>query len=111
VPPAVQLHFTLTNSCCLNLVERWFAELTNRKLRRSAHRSVTELEVGVRKWINEWNKDPKPFVWVKTADGILHTTTTYCHRISDLGALGGQELSMWVTGAIAREALGFYWRA
>jgi len=50
--------------------------------------------------------------WVyETADGILHTPTTYCHRISDLGALGGQELSMWVTGAIAREALGFYWRA
>ena len=41
----------------LNLVERWFAELTNRKLRRYAHRSVTELETDIHKWINEWNKD------------------------------------------------------
>jgi hypothetical protein len=40
-----------------NLVDRWFAELTNRKLRRSAHRSVTELETDIRKWITEWNKD------------------------------------------------------
>jgi transposase len=40
----------------VNLVERWFAELTNRKLRRAAHRSVTELETCIRKWINEWNK-------------------------------------------------------
>jgi hypothetical protein len=40
-------------------VERWFAELANRKLRRSAHRSVTELETDIRKWINDWNKDPK----------------------------------------------------
>ena len=53
----------------LNLVERWFAELTNRKLRRYAHRSVTELETDIRKWINEWNKDPgrspgpNPPVW------------------------------------------------
>jgi hypothetical protein len=49
----------------MNLVERWFAELTNRKLRRSAHRSVTDLETDIRKWINEWNKNPKPFVWTK----------------------------------------------
>ncbi|MGA2830242.1 MAG: hypothetical protein ABSF03_29510 [Streptosporangiaceae bacterium] len=46
----------------------WFAELTNRKLRRSAHRSVTDLETGIRKWINEWNKNPKPFVWTKSAE-------------------------------------------
>jgi len=43
------------------LVERWFAELSTRKLRRSAHRSVTELESDIRKWINEWNKNPRPF--------------------------------------------------
>ena len=67
------LHFTPTSSSWMNLVERWFAELTNRKLRRSAHRSVTELETDIRKWINEWNKDPKPFVWTKTADEILDT--------------------------------------
>jgi hypothetical protein len=55
-----------TSSSWLNLVERWFAELTNRKLRRCAHRSVTELEADISKWITEWNKDPKPFVWTKT---------------------------------------------
>jgi hypothetical protein len=64
------------------LVERWFAELTNRKLRRSAHRSVTELETDIRKWINEWNKNPKPFVWTKTADEILETLAAYCRRVS-----------------------------
>jgi transposase len=85
VPPAVQLHFTLTNSCCLNLVERWFAELTNRKLRSSAHRSVIDLERDIRIWINEWNNDPKPFIWTKTADEILDTLTAYCLRISDSG--------------------------
>jgi transposase len=73
---------TPTSSSWLNLVERWFAELTNRKLRRSAHRSVTELEPGIRKWINEWNKDPKSFVWTKTADEILETLAACCSRIN-----------------------------
>jgi transposase len=66
--PRFHLHFTPTSSSWLNLVERWFAELTTRKLRRCAHHSVTELEADVRRWINEWNTDPKPFVWTKTAD-------------------------------------------
>jgi transposase len=81
--PRFHLHFTPTSSSWLNLVERWFAELTNRKLRRSAHRSVTELETDVRKWINEWNADPKPFVWTKTVDEILDTLAAYCQRIND----------------------------
>ena len=80
--PRFHLHFTPASSSWLNLVERWFAELTNRKLRRSAHRSVTELETDIRKWINEWNKNPKPFVWTKTADEILETIAEYCQRIS-----------------------------
>jgi transposase len=81
--PRFRLHFTPTSGSWLNLVERWFAELTNRKLRRSAHRSVTELEADVRKWINEWNKNPKPFVWTKNADEILETLAAYCQRIND----------------------------
>jgi transposase len=81
--PRFHLHFTPTSSSWMNLVERWFAELTNRKLRRSAHRSVAELETDVRTWINEWNTDPKPFVWTKTADEILETLAAYCHRIND----------------------------
>jgi transposase len=81
--PRFHLHFTPTSASWLNLVERWFAELTNRKLRRSAHRSITELEADVRKWINEWNKNPRPFVWAKTADEILATLAAYCCRIND----------------------------
>jgi transposase len=83
--PRFHLHFTPTSSSWMNLVERWFAELTNRKLRRSAHRSVTELEADIRRWINEWNKNPKPFVWTKTADEILDTLAAYCRRINDSG--------------------------
>ena len=77
--------FTPTSASWLNLVERWFAELTCRKLRRSAHRSVTELERDIRGRINEWNKNPKPFVWTKTADDILDTLAAYCTRINDSG--------------------------
>jgi transposase len=81
--PRFRLHFTPTSSSWLNLVERWFAELTSRKLRRSAHRSVTELENDIRKWITEWNKNPKPFIWTKTADEILETLAAYCGLIHD----------------------------
>lgn len=59
--------------------------VTNRKLRRSAHRSVTELETDIRKWISEWNKDPKPFTWTKSADEILETLAEYCQRITGPG--------------------------
>jgi transposase len=83
--PRFHLHFTPTSSSWMNLVERWFAELTNRKLRRSTHRSVVALEVDIRKWINAWNKDPKPFIWTKTADQILETLAAYCERINDSG--------------------------
>ena len=80
--PRFHLHFTPTSSSWLNLVERWFAELTSRKLRRSAHRSVTELEADIRKWINAWNTDPRPFTWTKTADEILESLAAYCQRIN-----------------------------
>jgi transposase len=83
--PRFHLHFTPTSSSWLNLVERWFAELTSRKLRRSAHRSVTELEADIRRWINEWNKDPRPFAWTKSADDILETLAEYCQRITGSG--------------------------
>jgi transposase len=79
--PRFHLHFTPTSSSWLNLVERWFAELTTRKLRRSAHRSVTELEDDIRRWINEWNSNPRPFTWTKPADEILETLAAYCQRV------------------------------
>ena len=81
--PRFHLHFTPTYSSWLNLVERWFGELTNRKLRRSTHRSVAALEADVKTWIEAWNADPKPFVWTKTADQILETIAAYCGRIND----------------------------
>lgn len=81
--PRVVLHFTPTSASWLNLVERWFAELTRRKLQRSTHRSVGELERDIVTWTQNWNKDPKPFIWTKTADQILETLAGYCKRISD----------------------------
>jgi transposase len=83
--PRFHLHFTPTSASWLNLVERWFAELTNRKLRRSTHRSVAELQADLNAWIAAWNDDPKPFVWTKTADEILDTLTNYLQRTSNSG--------------------------
>ena len=80
--PRFVLHFTPTSSSWLNLVERWFAELTNKKLRRGAHRSVGQLNADIRAWIQTWNQDPKPFVWTKTADQILESIARYCTRIN-----------------------------
>jgi hypothetical protein len=59
--------------------------LPSRKLRRSAHRNVTQLEADIRAWINEWKKNPKPFIWTETADEILETLVAYCQRIIDSG--------------------------
>jgi transposase len=71
--PRVQLHFTPTYSSWLNLVERWFAELTTKWLRRGTHRSVTELTESIQAWVDTWNEHQRPFVWTKTADEILDT--------------------------------------
>jgi transposase len=81
--PRFVLHFTPTSSSWLNLVERWFAELTTKKLRRGAHRSVRELNADIRAWIETWNQDPKPYIWTKTADQILDSIATYCTRINE----------------------------
>lgn len=81
--PRFVLHFTPTSSSWLNLVERWFAELTNKKLKRGAHRSVRELNTDIQAWIETWNDNPRPYVWTKTADQILESITRYCTRIND----------------------------
>jgi transposase len=81
--PRFVLHFTPTGASWLNLVERWFAELTNRKLRRGTHRSVEALNRDIRDWIDTWNDEPRPFVWTKTADEILETLRSYLQRIND----------------------------
>ncbi len=83
--PRFTFHFTPTYASWLNLVERWFAELTNKWLRRGTHRSVNELVASIRTWITNWNDDPQPFVWHKSADQILDSLAAYCLRISDSG--------------------------
>src|SRR5919204_156885 len=81
--PRFTLHFTPTYSSWLNLVERWFSELTIKQIKRSAHRSVRDLVASIRTWITNWNDNPKPFVWHKNADQILDSLAAYCQRIND----------------------------
>src|SRR5262249_37106131 len=79
--PRFHLHFIPTSSSWLNLVERWFGEVTTRKIRRGSHRSVAELEADINAWIKQWNDDPRPYVWVKTAEQILESIAAYCQRL------------------------------
>jgi len=83
--PRFVLHFTPTSASWLNLVERWFSELTTKKLRRGAHTSVRALNADIKRWIQTWNDDPNPYVWTKTADQILESITKYCTTITDSG--------------------------
>jgi transposase len=83
--PRFYLHFTPTGSSWLNLVERFFAEITVKLLRRGVHRSVTDLEDDIRQWIEQWNTNPRPYVWTRTADQILDSLAAYCRRINDSG--------------------------
>jgi transposase len=83
--PRFVLHFTPTSSSWLNLLERWFGELTTKKLQRGTHRSVRALNADIRSWIATWNDDPRPYVWTKTADRILESINRYCQRINDSG--------------------------
>ena len=83
--PRFHMHFTPTYSSWLNLVERWFAELTTKWIKRGTHRSVRELVASIRTWIANWNDDPKPYVWHKNADEILDSLASYCQRINDSG--------------------------
>jgi transposase len=65
------LHFTPTSSSWLNLVERWFRDLTDKALRRGSFNSVPELIAAIEEYLNAHNEDPKPFVWTATAESIL----------------------------------------
>jgi transposase len=81
--PRFHLHFTPIGASWINLVERWFALLTQKQLRRGAHRSTRALEAAIRDYISLSNEHPKPFVWTKTADEILASVERFCRRISD----------------------------
>jgi transposase len=65
------LHYTPTSSSWLNLIERWFKELTDQRLRRGAFTSVADLSAAITTWAEHWNTDPKPFIWKATAEDII----------------------------------------
>lgn len=79
--PRFHFHFVPTYSSWLNQVERWFALLTERAIKRGVHRSTSELEAAIREFIAHHNEDPKPFVWTKTADQIVAAVARHCQRI------------------------------
>ena len=83
--PRFHMHFTPTYSSWLNQVERWFGLLTDKRLRRAAHKSLRALENDIRDWITTWNADPRPFVWTKDADEILDRLASYLDRIPGAG--------------------------
>jgi transposase len=88
--PRFHLHFTPTSGSWLNMVERWFGELTTKKIKRGAHTNVKALEKDIREWIATWNEDPRPYVWVKTADQILASLARYCERVSAAASAGSE---------------------
>ena len=83
--PRFHLHFTPTSASWLNLVERWFAKLTEKQLRRGTHASTRALVAAIQRYLALTNQTPKPFVWTKTADEILASVARFCHRISNSG--------------------------
>jgi hypothetical protein len=83
--PRFHVHFTPTSASWLNLVERWFATLTEKQIKRGAHRSTRALETAIREYLLTSNGSAKPFVWTKTADEILAKVAGFCQRISNSG--------------------------
>src|SRR5436309_2863127 len=83
--PRYHVHFTPTGASWLNQVERWFALLTQKQIRRGVHRSTRALELAIKEYIAIANENPKPFIWTKTADDILASVERFCRRISDSG--------------------------
>lgn len=78
--PHWHIHFTPTSASWINQVERWFAELTRKQLRRGVHRSTTELKADIMAFIEAHNENPKPYKWVKSADEILASVKRFCQR-------------------------------
>jgi transposase len=83
--PRYHVHFTPPGASWINLVERWFATLTDTQLRRGVHRSTRQLETAIARYIEVSNEQPRPFVWTKTADDILASVARFCHRSSNSG--------------------------
>ncbi|MCP4222436.1 MAG: IS630 family transposase [Actinomycetia bacterium] len=83
--PRFTIHFTPTSSSWLNLVERWFSELTTKMLQRSAHANTRQLSTDIIAWAESWNDNPRPYTWTKTADQILESIKQICGRITNSG--------------------------
>lgn len=83
--PRFHLHFTPTSASWLNQVERWFAALPEKQLRRGVHRSTRALENAIYTYVDSTNRDPKPFIWTKSAADILESIARFCRRTSDSG--------------------------
>jgi transposase len=83
--PRYHLHFTPTSSSWLNLVERFFAELTQKQIKRGVHRSTEALITAIDDFIAIRNEEPRPFIWTKSADEIFASIARYCQRTSDSG--------------------------
>jgi transposase len=83
--PRFHVHFTPTSASWLNQVERWFAILTEKQIRRGTHRSTRELEQAIRDYLKTYNEKPKPFIWTKSAGEILASIERFCLRISNSG--------------------------
>ena len=82
---AHELDLACAGSSWINQVERWFGYLTDQMIRRGVHKSVQALESDIRAWIENWNQDPRPFTWAKTAEEILDSLARYIARISGAG--------------------------
>ena len=83
--PRFHLHFTPTSASWLNLVERWFAGLTEKQIKRGSHRTTIELERAIDQYLQTCNTDPRPFIWTKSADDILASLSRFMSRIADSG--------------------------
>ncbi len=83
--PEYHLHFTPTSGSWLNQVERFFAEITEKQIRRGVFRSVAALEKAILEYLATHNENPRPFVWTANADLILERVKKVCERISDSG--------------------------
>ena len=78
--PHYHVHFTPTSASWINQVERWFAELTRKQLRRGVHTSASQLEADIRTFIERHNENPKPYRWTKSADEILSSVRRFCQK-------------------------------
>lgn len=82
--PRFVLHFIPTSSSWLNLVERWFAELSEKAVRRGAFRSVKELQRTIQEFLTAWNANPSPFVWTASVDKILEKFARCQRRLEQI---------------------------